>query len=69
MGSLSIWHWLIVFPLLLALYLVPAVRILRKAGYSGWLSLVLFVPLLNLIMYWVFAFVKWPLEQRAAERR
>jgi len=69
MGSLSIWHWLIVFPIVLALYLVPAARILKKAGYSGWLSLILFVPLLNLIMYWVFAFVTWPVEQRGTASR
>jgi hypothetical protein len=68
MGPLSIWHWLIVFPIALALYLVPAARILKKAGYSGWLSLILFVPLLNLIMYWVFAFVTWPVERGTASR-
>lgn len=35
-------------------------RILNKAGYSRWWVLLLFVPLVNLIMIWVFAFAQWP---------
>lgn len=38
-------------------------NILRKAGYSRWLSLLLFVPLLNLALIWIFAFAKWPAER------
>jgi uncharacterized membrane protein YhaH (DUF805 family) len=37
-------------------------RIARKAGFSGWWSLVMLVPLVNVVMIWVFAFVKWPAE-------
>lgn len=64
MENLSIWHWAIIILIPIA-YLVPAARILQKAGYSGWLCILMFVPPLNLIFYWVFAFVKWPVEQRA----
>jgi uncharacterized membrane protein YhaH (DUF805 family) len=46
--------------------LIPYVMIIRKAGYSGWWSLIIFVPLVNLIMLWVFAFSRWPIEERAA---
>jgi hypothetical protein len=35
MGSLSIWHWVVVL-ILAAIWLVPAAKILTKAGYSGW---------------------------------
>ena len=59
MGSLSIWHWIVVI-LILFIYLFPAIKILQKAGYSGWWVLVGFVPLLNIIMLWVFAFASWP---------
>jgi hypothetical protein len=38
-------------------------NILSKAGYSRWLSLLLLVPLLNVVLIWVFAFVKWPAER------
>jgi hypothetical protein len=63
MESLSGAHWaitLIVVLVMLAIYLVPIVTILRKAGYSGWWSLLVFVPLVNIIMLWVFAFAAWP---------
>lgn len=36
------------------------VRILNKAGYSGWWTVTLFVPLVNIVMIWVFAFSSWP---------
>lgn len=36
------------------------VRVLRKAGYSGWWCLLMLVPFVNLIMIWVFAFAHWP---------
>ncbi|MEE8333289.1 MAG: hypothetical protein V3R85_05530 [Alphaproteobacteria bacterium] len=48
-----------------ALALWMTVRILRKAGLSGWWCLVTLVPGVNLIMIWVFAFARWPaLEPR-----
>lgn len=39
---------------------------LEKAGFSGAWSLLLLVPVLNLVMLWVFAFVSWPIEDPAA---
>ena len=36
------------------------VRILHKAGYSGWWFLLLLVPPVNIIMIWVFAYANWP---------
>jgi uncharacterized membrane protein YhaH (DUF805 family) len=64
MGGLSIFHLLIVIGVLV-LYLIPAVKILRKAGYSGWWCLILLVPLVNIIMIYVFAFADWPALRRA----
>jgi len=51
---------LIVAIIVLAIILVPFVTIIRKAGYSGWWVLLWFVPLVNIIMLWVFAFSDWP---------
>lgn len=39
------------------------VRIVQKAGYSGWWVVVLVVPFLNLVMLVVFAFSDWPLSR------
>lgn len=36
------------------------VKILHKAGYSGWWVLLTYVPLLNVVMVWIFAFSDWP---------
>jgi hypothetical protein len=62
MSGVSVWHWLI---LLLYLAFVAfgiwcTVRIIRRAGYSGWWVLILLVPVVNIVMFWVFAFSSWP---------
>ena len=62
MGAFSIWHWLIIF-FIFSSYIVPTWRIVSKAGFSGAWSLLSFVPVLNLIMLWVFAFSTWPRER------
>ena len=59
MGAFSIFHWLIVLAFL-AVYLVPVAFIVQKAGYSAWWFLIALVPLVNVIMLWVFAFADWP---------
>ena len=52
--------------IVLLIYFVPILMIIRKAGYNGWWILILFVPLVNIIMLWVFAFASWPsLRDRA----
>ena len=60
-------HWLVGLIGFLA-FVIPAVKILRKAGYSGWWLLTAFVPFLNVIMLWIFAFARWPIEERAVSR-
>jgi uncharacterized membrane protein YhaH (DUF805 family) len=45
---LALWFWILV-------------RILHKAGFSGWWSLTTFFPPLLVVMLWVLAFADWPL--------
>ncbi len=61
MGGLSIWHWSIVFLLLFgqSVIYIPAVR---KAGFSGWWAVLATVPIVGLILLWVFAYARWPAE-------
>lgn len=66
MGSFSLWHWLIVI-VFIAVVAVPTVRIVRRSGRSGWWAILAFVPYVNLIALWVFAFVRWPAVDRASE--
>ncbi|HTW99772.1 MAG TPA: hypothetical protein VMD59_13400 [Acidimicrobiales bacterium] len=57
----------IVILVLLAPFVVGWVKILQKAGYSGWWILLGLVPVVGLVMFLVFAFGKWPaLEARRA---
>jgi hypothetical protein len=51
-----------------AAILVPARKVLHRAGHSGWWSLVLFIPIANLIGLWVFAFAPWPALDKAASQ-
>ncbi len=55
----GIWRFisiLLIFILIIWIY----GRILNKAGHSRWWVLLIFVPIVNFIMIWVFAFTKWP---------
>lgn len=45
---------------LVAFSLWTTIRILHKAGYSGWWSLLTLLPLANIVVIWVFAFADWP---------
>lgn len=57
------WMWVmaIVMPLLFIVIVgVPFANILHRAGRSRWWTVLAFVPLLNLIGLWVFAFTRWP---------
>jgi hypothetical protein len=44
--------------------IVAWVKIISKAGYSGWWVLIGLVPLVGAVMFLVFAFSKWPVQQR-----
>ena len=46
------------------IFFVPIAQIIHKAGYSRLWILVWFVPLLNIVMLWVFAFSRWPVENK-----
>ncbi len=43
-------------------------RAVARAGFSPWWVLLGIVPLLNIVMLWVFAYAKWPKvpEQRSS---
>ncbi len=45
------------------------VRIIRRSGYSGWWVLIGLVPLVNLVMYLVFAFKEAPTERELKQLR
>ena len=62
MSSFGTWYWIGILLLVLLVWAFVAIfgRILMRAGYSRWWLLTLFVPVVNLVMVWVFAFANWP---------
>ena len=46
---------------------IPFWRIFSKAGFSGALSLLMFIPLVNLVMIFVLAFAEWPAMREKRE--
>ena len=57
------WIWIMpwLMPILvLVVFGVPIAQVLHRAGHSRWWTLLAFVPLLNLVGLWVFAFARWP---------
>lgn len=63
MNSAALMFVLIAIVFSLAM-LYPYLRILRRTGISGWWFLTIFVPILNVVMIWIFAFAKWPAVDR-----
>jgi uncharacterized membrane protein YhaH (DUF805 family) len=61
-GEFSIWHWVIVIAViwLNVAYWIAMVRILNRAGYSGWWSLITLVPVINIIALSRFSKAAWP---------
>lgn len=60
-GGISLWQPLLIIGVTLIPVLIYG-PIAKKADYSRLWSLMFFVPILNIIIVWVFAFIKWPVE-------
>lgn len=53
-----------------AIMLIPYWMIWKKAGFSPWFSLLMFVPMVNFVMLYVLAFSEWkvvPIAQPAQQ--
>jgi uncharacterized membrane protein YhaH (DUF805 family) len=54
---------------LAVVFFVAYIKIISRAGYSGWWVLVMFVPVLNVVMLLIFAYKQWPIQRELAELR
>ena len=59
------WLWLLAW---IAMILPPFWKIFAKAGFSPWLSLLILVPVVNLVVLYVVAFSRWPGLPEPGER-
>lgn len=67
--SAGIWA-LVLTALFFLLWLVAAIAISKKAGYSGWWgALFVLVPFLSWILFGLFAILKWPVAKQRDEAR
>ena len=60
LGWIELAAILIIFVVFLPLTIIPYWKIFSKAGWNGALSLLMMLPLVSLILLWVFAFSDWP---------
>lgn len=51
--------------LVLAITLWLASRVLERTGYSPWLALLGLIPLVNIVLLWVYAWANWPRMEAA----
>jgi hypothetical protein len=54
---------LFVYLAILALGILAAVKVVTKAGYSGWWVLITVIPLVGTVFVFVFAFSTWPVTR------
>ncbi len=59
MGPTGLIMWLI----MVALIILPFWFIFSKAGHSKWLSLLMVVPMVNIVMLYFLAFSTWPSQR------
>ena len=67
-GGLEVVLLLLYIPFIIFV-IYAYVRIIQKAGYSGWWVLMAIVPIGNLIMLGLFAFKEWPAQRELAYLR
>jgi len=45
-------------------FALPIMEVIHKAGYSRVWILLWFVPLVNIVFLWIFAFSRWPSQNK-----
>ncbi len=63
MLGLGLQEILILFVIAVVL-IIPYWKIFSKAGFSGWLSLTLLIPVINLAVPYYLAFATWPIHKK-----
>ena len=57
--GISVWQ-LIVIVVYAVIVVVPVWKITTKAGHSGWLSLLMIIPVVNVLYLYFLGFSNWP---------
>jgi hypothetical protein len=67
MGSIGSQE-LVLIVLVLVVIILPFWKIFKKAGFSPLLSLLLFVPGINILLIFYLAFADWPSLKQAQKK-
>lgn len=51
------WLWMLVMAVVMV---VPIWRICQRAGYPGWIGILILVHMVNLALLYFLAFARWP---------
>ena len=54
---------LIVIAVIGTVVILPFWKIFKKAGYSGWLSLIMIIPFVGILGLFYLAFAQWPIQR------
>ncbi|VVE68051.1 membrane protein [Pandoraea captiosa] len=46
---------------------VPVWRILTRLGYSPWLTVLAFIPIVNIISLWLLSYANWPSQRTSVQ--
>lgn len=57
------WLWMLAIAIVVV---IPAWRICQRAGYPGWLGLLILLPVVNLLFLYFIAFADWPADKPGA---
>ena len=57
----------LIYVALIVAMIIAYAKIVGKAGYSPWWVAMMFVPIGNIIMIFMFAFNEWPIQRRLRE--
>jgi len=60
MDIIKVFVWVCCVVGYVSIFMIPFWRIFKKAGFSPWLSLLMPIPFVNFVMFYVLAFAQWP---------
>ena len=65
MYEFTLFHWIFLL-VILACVAIPVGRILKRTGHNPLWALFCFLPVVNFVLLWVFAFKSWPVDKSTA---
>lgn len=64
MFGIGFWEWISFFVLTIMFWLIPFWKIFKRIGYPPVLSLIMIVPILNIVGLWYLAIGDWPIKKK-----